>query len=95
MDNEAFMAHVQSENHKLIRDTKSTLIDSVIDVSNHRAAIRFNNAFKVGTTDILLENVCFLDFTEDGTKIRKILEITDTPSVQIMREAMEAAEKKS
>lgn len=94
MDNAAFLAHVRAQ-HDFIKGMKSTLVDSVIEVESKRAAIRFNNEFKVGDVDVLLENVCFLEFTEDGTKIRRILEIVDVPSVKGMREAMEklAAER--
>jgi hypothetical protein len=39
----------------------------------------------------VLENTFFIDFTVDGTKIRKILEILDVPTVQIIRQAIEDA----
>lgn len=90
MDNGAFIAHARSQ-HDLIKDMTSTLLDTVIDTAKMRAAVRFNNAFKVGKTDIVLENTFFLEFTEDGTKIKLIREILDVPTVQVMRQAFEDA----
>ena len=90
MDNDAFMAHVRSQ-HDHIKNMKSTLLDSVVDTKQMRAAVRFTNAFKVGSTDIVLENTFFLDFTGDGEKIKQIREILDVPTVQVMRQAFDDA----
>lgn len=92
MDNDAFIAHAEPQ-HDFIKNAKSTLVDTIIDAKKQRAAVRFTNAFTVGKTLIVLENTFFIDFTEDGTKIKKILEILDVPTVQVLRQALEDARK--
>lgn len=73
---------------------KTTAFENlVIDVEGRRSASRTvaeMNCFD-GSGTIVLEFVWFLDFTEDGTKVKRVFEVTDpTAALQIFAKRMES-----
>jgi ketosteroid isomerase-like protein len=79
MSNEMFLAHFESL-IAFMGSATTTLLDSVVDAPGRRAVIHITHHVNMadGENDATLENAIFLHFTEDGSKINKIVEYADS-----------------
>jgi hypothetical protein len=98
LSKDGWSAHLNSH-MPVITSTKMTVFDTIVEATGRKAAVHLNHAVEIrGGAGTTLENVLMLHFTEDGTKVRKVVEFTDVDTTKkymgLVAEAKKALENK-
>ncbi|OTB02043.1 hypothetical protein M426DRAFT_25056 [Hypoxylon sp. CI-4A] len=73
----------------LMEETRAKILESAVDPANRTASARAEHWTKIANREPTTLEICwFLDFTDDGTKISRVVEFIDTAVATRMIEDM-------
>lgn len=95
MDNEVYAEHMAGQ-LAIMEDGRCVILSTCVDTAKKSAVARVEHHCKLPGKDSLCVEFCwFLDFTEDGKAIKKIVQFVDSQTIfKFMQMVQEAAASK-
>ncbi|GKT41265.1 uncharacterized protein ColSpa_01446 [Colletotrichum spaethianum] len=95
IDNEMYLQNITKE-VRVYSVQNSVISNLVIDTEARKASFTSTSdiVYKEGSEAHLIEFAWFLDFNEDGSKVKKAIEFCDKDTVLLLHSRVEAAQSK-